>query len=56
MDGPLEIVQGALDAHVRMINEFKGVPGVKPDRLSEGMQVLPLTHMGAIMSMLGTYQ
>jgi hypothetical protein len=40
MDGPEEIVEGALSHHVRMINEFKGVPGVKPDRLAEGMQVI----------------
>ncbi|BDA41096.1 S-adenosyl-L-methionine-dependent tRNA 4-demethylwyosine synthase [Coccomyxa sp. Obi] len=39
MDAPEEIVEGALSHHVRMINEFKGVPGVKPDRLAEGMQV-----------------
>ncbi|CAL8466621.1 g6157 [Coccomyxa elongata] len=39
MDAPEEIVEGALSHHVRMIIEFKGVPGVKPDRLAEGMQV-----------------
>lgn len=39
MDAPGEIVEGALSHHVRMINEFKGVPGVKPDRLAEGLQV-----------------
>ena len=39
MDHPEEIVKGALSHHVRMINEFKGAPGVKPDRLAEGMQV-----------------
>ena len=41
MDDPQSIVEGALGHHVRMINEFKGVPGVKPDRLAEGMQVPP---------------
>ena len=40
MDGPNSIVEGALGHHIRMINEFKGVPGVMPERLAEGMQVL----------------
>ena len=39
MDDPHTIVEGALGHHVRMINEFKGVPGVMPERLAEGMQV-----------------
>ena len=39
MDAPADIVAGALEQHVRMIHEFRGVPGVRPDRLAEGMQV-----------------
>nr|CAD7570233.1 unnamed protein product [Timema californicum] len=38
MDQPEEILAGALDAHYKMINQFKGVPGVKPERLAEGFQ------------------
>ena len=33
------IFSGALDNHRKMINEFKGVPGVLPDKLAEGMVV-----------------
>ena len=40
MDNPESIVEGALEHHMRMINEFKGVPGVMPKRLAEGMQVM----------------
>eukprot|EP00090_Calanus_glacialis_P032052 TRINITY_DN53189_c0_g1_i1.p1 TRINITY_DN53189_c0_g1~~TRINITY_DN53189_c0_g1_i1.p1 ORF type:complete len:703 (+),score=234.91 TRINITY_DN53189_c0_g1_i1:66-2174(+) len=32
------ILKGALESHYKMINEFKGVPGVLPDKLEEGMQ------------------
>ncbi|KFM75236.1 tRNA wybutosine-synthesizing protein 1-like protein, partial [Stegodyphus mimosarum] len=39
MDNPGEIVDLALKSHYSMIKEFKGVPGVKPERLSEGMEV-----------------
>ena len=39
MDAPEAIVEGALAHHVRMIREFAGVPGVKPERLAEGYQV-----------------
>nr|CAD7401642.1 unnamed protein product [Timema cristinae] len=38
MDQPEEILAGALYAHYKMINQFKGVPGVKPERLAEGFQ------------------
>ena len=41
MDDPLSIVGGAIDNHVKMINEYKGVPGVQAGRLQEGYQVLP---------------
>ena len=41
MDDPLTIVSGAVDNHVKMINEYKGVPGVQPARLQEGFQVIP---------------
>ena len=33
------IFSGALDNRRKMINEFKGVPGVLPDKLAEGMVV-----------------
>ena len=33
------IFAGALENHRKMINEFKGVPGVIPDKLEEGMTV-----------------
>lgn len=39
MDDPLTIVHGAIDNHVKMINEYKGVPGVQAGRLQEGYQV-----------------
>ena len=29
--------QGALENHYKMINEFKGVPGVLPEKLAEGI-------------------
>ncbi|GIY84204.1 s-adenosyl-L-methionine-dependent tRNA 4-demethylwyosine synthase TYW1 [Caerostris darwini] len=38
MDGPEEIVELALKNHCNMINEFKGVPGVQPDKFVEGME------------------
>ncbi|GIX77228.1 s-adenosyl-L-methionine-dependent tRNA 4-demethylwyosine synthase TYW1 [Caerostris extrusa] len=38
MDGPDEIVELALKNHCNMINEFKGVPGVQPDKFAEGME------------------
>ncbi|BBN12758.1 tRNA wybutosine-synthesizing protein 1 [Marchantia polymorpha subsp. ruderalis] len=37
MDDPVEIVNAALDQHTSMIKQMKGVPGVKPERLLEGM-------------------
>ena len=40
MDDPLTIVHGAIDNHVKMINEYKGVPGVQAGRLQEGYKVL----------------
>jgi hypothetical protein len=38
MDSPESIVDGAIAHHVRMIKEFGGVPGVRPERLAEGYQ------------------
>jgi tRNA wybutosine-synthesizing protein 1 len=38
-DPPDYIVEEAIRLHVGMINEAKGVPGVKPDRLKEAYQV-----------------
>ncbi|KAK4481460.1 hypothetical protein RD792_012356 [Penstemon davidsonii] len=37
MDDPLEIVETAIDMHSKMIKQMKGVPGVKAERLSEGL-------------------
>merc|ERR1711997_153268 len=39
MDSAEFILQGALENHYKMINEFKGAPGVLPEKLAEGMQV-----------------
>lgn len=39
MDPPEMIVENALNHHYKMINEFKGVPGVLRERLSEGLRV-----------------
>lgn len=39
MDPPKMIVENALNHHYKMIDEFKGVPGVLRERLSEGRQV-----------------
>lgn len=38
MDDPESIVKGALENHYKMINQFKGVPGIIKQRLEEGMQ------------------
>lgn len=37
MDQPEEILTEALNQHYKMIYEFKGVPGVLPERLEEGL-------------------
>lgn len=37
MDDPLEIVNTAIDLHTKMIKQMKGVPGVKEERLAEGL-------------------
>ncbi|MCL7024540.1 hypothetical protein MKW94_015792 [Papaver nudicaule] len=37
MDDPLDIVNGALEQHTKMIKQMKGVPGVKPECLEEGL-------------------
>ncbi|KMZ72931.1 Sulfite reductase [NADPH] flavoprotein alpha-component [Zostera marina] len=37
MDDPIEIVNSALDEHKKMIKQMKGVPGVKQERLLEGL-------------------
>lgn len=39
MDPPEEILKGSLDNHYNMIKQFKGVPGVLPERFAEGMDV-----------------
>ncbi|CAF4099918.1 unnamed protein product, partial [Rotaria magnacalcarata] len=38
-DDAQTVCQGAIDNHYKMINTFKGVPGVLPSRLAEGMQI-----------------
>lgn len=37
MDDPIDIVNSAIDQHTKMIKQMKGVPGVKLERLSEGL-------------------
>uniref|UniRef100_T1J2J5 S-adenosyl-L-methionine-dependent tRNA 4-demethylwyosine synthase TYW1 n=1 Tax=Strigamia maritima TaxID=126957 RepID=T1J2J5_STRMM len=39
MDQPETILDRAMQAHYKMINEFKGVPGVKDYRIAEGMKI-----------------
>ncbi|CAH3108575.1 unnamed protein product [Porites lobata] len=39
MDDPDTIVNGAMDNHRNMIKQFRGVPGVKPERFEEGMKI-----------------
>ncbi|KAM5179491.1 S-adenosyl-L-methionine-dependent tRNA 4-demethylwyosine synthase TYW1-like isoform 2-T2 [Mantella aurantiaca] len=39
MDQPEMILEQAIENHQNMIKQFKGVPGVKPDRFEEGMAV-----------------
>ncbi|CAF3681412.1 unnamed protein product [Rotaria sordida] len=38
-DDAQTVCQGAIENHYKMINTFKGVPGVLPQRLAEGMQI-----------------
>ncbi|XP_049858455.1 S-adenosyl-L-methionine-dependent tRNA 4-demethylwyosine synthase TYW1-like [Schistocerca gregaria] len=38
MDPPELILETALEQHYKMINQFKGVPGVIPERLKEGLR------------------
>lgn len=37
MDDPLDIVNGAINQHTKMIKQMKGVPGVQAERLLEGL-------------------
>uniref|UniRef100_A0A5B7B7P0 tRNA 4-demethylwyosine synthase (AdoMet-dependent) n=1 Tax=Davidia involucrata TaxID=16924 RepID=A0A5B7B7P0_DAVIN len=37
MDDPIDIVNSAIELHTKMIRQMKGVPGVKLERLSEGL-------------------
>ncbi|GIM07336.1 hypothetical protein Vretimale_11486 [Volvox reticuliferus] len=39
MDPPDTIVETALDLHTRMVREYSGAPGVKPEAVAEGLQV-----------------
>ncbi|XP_055328378.1 S-adenosyl-L-methionine-dependent tRNA 4-demethylwyosine synthase TYW1-like isoform X2 [Paramacrobiotus metropolitanus] len=38
MDPPEQIFSEALDNHMQMIKQFKGVPGVKTERFNEGLE------------------
>ncbi|OQV22133.1 S-adenosyl-L-methionine-dependent tRNA 4-demethylwyosine synthase [Hypsibius exemplaris] len=38
MDEPEKILTDAIEGHAQMIKQFKGVPGVKPERFVEGLQ------------------
>lgn len=40
MDDAETITTGAIASHVKMVKEFQGAPGVMPERIQEGMQVL----------------
>ncbi len=37
MDDPLELVEAAVSEHRKMVKQMKGVPGVLPEKLVEGM-------------------
>jgi tRNA wybutosine-synthesizing protein 1 len=37
MDPPEEIFNGAIESHKKMIKQLKGVPGVTPERLEQGL-------------------
>jgi len=39
MDPAKKIVDGAFENHYKMVKQFRGVPGVKPDRFNEAMNV-----------------
>ena len=39
MDPPEMILDGALEGHYKMIKQMRGVPGVLPEKLEEGMKV-----------------
>eukprot|EP00051_Salpingoeca_urceolata_P020935 m.321305 g.321305 ORF g.321305 m.321305 type:complete len:769 (+) comp19708_c16_seq1:128-2434(+) len=39
MDPPDDIVNGAMENHYDMIKQFRGVPGVDPERFKEGLQI-----------------
>ncbi|KAI6649761.1 S-adenosyl-L-methionine-dependent tRNA 4-demethylwyosine synthase-like [Oopsacas minuta] len=39
MDPPDLVIDGAIENHHKLINQYKGVPGVKSDRLAEAMAI-----------------
>uniref|UniRef100_A0A8D2JT21 Radical SAM core domain-containing protein n=1 Tax=Sciurus vulgaris TaxID=55149 RepID=A0A8D2JT21_SCIVU len=39
MDQPEKILEGAVQSHLDMMKQFRGVPGVKAERFEEGMKV-----------------
>ena len=55
-DDPAFIVEEAVELHRSMINEMRGVPGVKPERLEEGYQVkhCALSLVGGLLCTLGS--
>nr|KAG5707049.1 hypothetical protein BaRGS_019654 [Batillaria attramentaria] len=38
MDDPQTVLEGALKNHTNLIKQFRGVPGVKAERIAEGME------------------
>ena len=39
MDPPEQVIDGAIENHHKLINQYKGVPGVKKDRFAEAMAI-----------------
>lgn len=52
MDEPDMIVKGALTEHYQMVKQMKGVPGVKPERFLEAMQVGRLECLSCVAACL----
>ena len=55
MDSPQDIVEAAVDNHVKMIKEYKGVPGVKSTRLEEGYKVSEIACEKGCFAKLANY-
>lgn len=39
MDDALSVFEGAVNNHIKLIKQFKGVPGVQPERFEEAMNI-----------------